>query len=78
MSGATVDQDCVFEIGAVAGEIYHLLQEHGPMSQARVAKEIAMPRDLVMQGIGWLAREDKLRIYSAPRGRMICLRTDEV
>jgi hypothetical protein len=48
------------EIGATAGAIWDYLHAHGPTTQTQVIKELGLPRDLVLKGIGWLAREDKL------------------
>jgi hypothetical protein len=66
--------ECTEEIGKTAGEIWKLLSENGPMSLAKLVKTIAEPRDLVMQGIGWLAREDKLIFEDEGRSRIISLR----
>jgi hypothetical protein len=35
---------------------------------------IDAPRDQVMQSVGWLAREEKITIEEATRGRIIALR----
>ena len=50
------------EIGAAAGAIWELLRTSGPMPQAKLIKDLGLPRDLALKGIGWLAREDKLSI----------------
>jgi hypothetical protein len=41
------------------------------MSNAKLAKEIDAPRDVVMQAVGWLAREGKVMIIEGSRGRSI-------
>ncbi len=61
-------------IGEVAGQIWHTLDERGPISLTKLVKTIDAPRDLVMQGLGWLAREDKLEIEETKRGKTISLR----
>jgi len=43
------------------------------MSLAKLCKEVDAPRDVVMQAIGWLAREDKVEIEETGRGRFVCL-----
>jgi hypothetical protein len=65
---------CVQQIGETAGEVWHVLAEVGaPVSLAQLAKRIDQPRDTVMQAIGWLAREDKVRIEENGRTRYISL-----
>jgi len=60
-------------IGTVAGMIWRYLDGNGPVTLSKLAKEIDAPRDLVMQGIGWLAREGKIQLEETPRARMISL-----
>jgi len=60
-------------IGTVAGCIWEDLAQHGPMTLSRLAKEIAVPRDLVMQGVGWLAREGKVIYRKGSRSKLIDL-----
>ncbi len=48
------------EIGEAAGKIWKVLEEKGPMSKAKIAKQTKLPANLVNQGLGWLAREGKL------------------
>jgi hypothetical protein len=71
-------QDCVAQIGDMAGAVWHVLDEHGPQSLAKLVKLIDAPRDSVMQALGWLAREDKLCIEDTSRGRIVSLRREEV
>ena len=72
---ATVDSDnCVEQIGEVAGVVWTILDEDGPSSFAKLAREIDAPRDIVMQAVGWLAREDKVTIEEGSRGRIVSLR----
>jgi hypothetical protein len=53
---------CISQIGETAGAIWKSLAEQGPLSMSRIIKEVDAPRDVVMQAIGWLAREDKIEI----------------
>ncbi|MBN2579759.1 MAG: winged helix-turn-helix domain-containing protein [Pirellulales bacterium] len=62
------------EIGKTAGKVWQLLSKKGPMSLAKLVKAIDEPRDGVMQAIGWLAREDKLKIEEEGRTRNIALK----
>jgi hypothetical protein len=65
---------CLGQIGETAGQIWHLLDESGPMSLTKLVKTVDAPRDTVMQAIGWLAREDKVDIDETSRGRVVSLR----
>jgi hypothetical protein len=62
------------EIGKTAGAVWQQLSKHGGMSYAKLVKAIGEPRDNVMQAIGWLAREDKMKIESDRRTRIIALK----
>lgn len=64
----------VDRIGAVAGVVWHALNRNGPTSPAQLTKQIAAPRDVVMQAIGWLAREGKLEIEEKGRRKTVALR----
>ena len=62
------------QIGDTAGRIWHLLNEIGPSPVTKLVKEIDAPRDLVMQAVGWLAREGKISIDEESRSKVISLR----
>lgn len=64
----------VDQIGKTAGDVWHTLGESGPVSSAKLVKLVGAPRDLVMQAVGWLAREEKIVIEEGGRGRTIALR----
>ncbi len=61
------------QIGEVAGAIWRLLDSDGPVSLAQLVKKLGEPRDVVMQGLGWLAREGKVQIEDVGRKRMVSL-----
>jgi hypothetical protein len=63
----------VEQIGATAGQVWQTLDTDGPMSLAKLTRTIDAPRDMVMQAIGWLAREDKVSIEEGTRGRVVSL-----
>ena len=65
---------CVDQIGETAGLVWNCLRDSGPISLAKLTKEVDAPRDVVMQAIGWLAREDKVTIEERNRTRVISLR----
>lgn len=67
--------DLVQQIGETAGAVWRVLSENGALSQAKLIERVGGNRDLVLQAIGWLAREDKLDISETKRGRTIALRS---
>ena len=68
-SAGTVNS--IEHIGKVAGMIWHHLESGGAIPVNRLVKEIDAPRDAVMQGMGWLAREGKIRFAERQRSRWI-------
>jgi hypothetical protein len=47
----------ITEIGIVAGDIWHFLDQHGEVALSDLIKGIDKPRDNVLMSLGWLARE---------------------
>lgn len=60
-------------IGRTAGAIWHLLDSEGPVGLTQLVKRIDEPRDTVMQGLGWLAREGKVQVEEVGRKRVVSL-----
>jgi hypothetical protein len=69
------ENDPLLQIGETAGMVWRQLTENGPMSAAKLVKAVGEPRDLVMQALGWLAREDKLSVQDEGRTRTISLKS---
>ena len=67
------NEDQVKNIGRMAGRIWYELDINGNMSVSALVKRIDCPRDYIMEGIGWLAREGKIAIYEVGRVRLVCL-----
>ncbi len=65
---------CIMEIGETAGLIWTAIEKSGPISLAKLVKKSGKPRDLVMQALGWLAREEKIDIKEERRSRIVSLR----
>jgi hypothetical protein len=63
-------------IGETAGVVWHALKDHGPLSLAKLVEHSGRNRDLVMQAIGWLAREDKIGVAETKRGKVVSLKDD--
>ncbi len=60
-------------IGETAGAIWRFLDSEGPASLSQLVKKVGEPRDTVMQGVGWLAREGKVQMNEEGRKRTISL-----
>ena len=58
----------IMEIGIVAGEIWHYLDEHQSATMDQLAKAIKRPRDLVLMSLGWLAREGHVTLGTPESG----------
>lgn len=69
MTASSIDQ-----IGETAGHVWQALNAQGPLTTAKLVKQIDAPRDTVMQSIGWLAREGKITIEERGRSRIVALR----
>ncbi|MDX1948118.1 MAG: winged helix-turn-helix domain-containing protein [Pirellulaceae bacterium] len=63
----------IAQIGETAGAVWRSLDEHGPMSLAKLVERVGGNRDLIMQAVGWLAREGKVEIAETKRGRIVSL-----
>ena len=61
-------------IGETAGKVWQFLNQHGPTSSSKLVKELELSRDLVMQGVGWLAREEKIEFRAGKRSKQIALK----
>lgn len=64
----TVRLDAAHEIGQAAGAVWQFLNERGPTPLSKLVQELEQPKDVLLQGIGWLAREGKIE-YSAGKGK---------
>ncbi len=56
-------------IGETAGKIWHFLDKVGEANLNQLKKGVPADPNLILQAIGWLAREDKLVIEK--KGRFI-------
>ncbi len=55
------------KIGDAAGTIWQYLDEHGETMLIRLTQGTKLPERIVLMGIGWLAREGKLRLVREGR-----------
>jgi len=64
----------ITEIGIVAGEIWHLLDEHGQVTLERLISGIEKPNELTLMSLGWLAREGHVLVDRKDFGYVVSLR----
>ncbi len=66
----------ITEIGIVAGEIWHFLDQHGEVSLVELVRGIDKPRDNVLMSLGWLAREGHVLLQHVGNDYKLSLRKD--
>lgn len=64
----------ITEIGIVAGDIWHFLDQHGEVTLSVLVKGIDKQRDNVLMSLGWLAREGHVIVNRVSSDYKICLR----
>jgi hypothetical protein len=64
----------ITEIGIVAGEIWHYLDQHGEVSLVDLVRGIDKTRDNVLMSLGWLAREGHVLLIQTDKDYRISLR----
>ncbi len=64
----------ITEIGIVAGDIWHYLDQYGEAALSALVKAIDKPRDNVLMSLGWLAREGHVIVQQVPGDYVINLR----
>ena len=64
----------IIEIGIVAGEIWHYLDERGEVKFSEVVKSIDRPRELALMSLGWLGREGHVIVRQDGKDLRVCLR----
>ena len=74
---AIATENMIDQIGDTAGKIWHCLSSNGTMSISKLVKTMDEPRDRIMQGIGWLARENKIQIVERKRIKTVSLVPEE-
>jgi hypothetical protein len=66
----------ITEIGIVAGDIWHYLDQHGEVTLGVLVKGIDKPRDNVLMSLGWLAREGHVVLVQIENDYRVSLRKD--
>jgi hypothetical protein len=64
----------IIEIGIVAGDIWHFLDQHGEVSLSGLIRGIDKPRDNVLMSLGWLAREGHVVLQQVEGDYRVSLR----
>ena len=64
----------ITEIGIVAGDIWHYLDQHGEVVLSGLVGGIDKPRDLVLMSLGWLAREGHVILQQVEADYKVTLR----
>ena len=67
----------ITEIGIVAGEIWHFLDQNGEVNFSGIVKGIERPRDLVLMSLGWLAREGHVILQQIDNDYRVSLRKND-
>lgn len=67
----------ITEIGIVAGEIWHFLDQQGQTTLSALVKGIERPQDLTLMSLGWLAREGHVILEQAEGEYRISLRKNK-
>ncbi len=64
----------IIDIGIVAGEIWHYLDEHGEAMFSNVVKGIGRPKELALMSLGWLGREGHVILHPESNDMRVSLR----
>ncbi len=64
----------ITEIGIVAGDIWHYLDQYGEVMFSQLVKGIDKPRDNVLMSLGWLAREGHVILHQTGSDYKVSLR----
>ena len=66
----------ITEIGIVAGDIWHFLDQHGEVTLTGLIRGIDKSRDNVLMSLGWLAREGHVLLRQTGADYRVSLRKD--
>jgi len=66
----------ITEIGIVAGDIWHFLDQRREVTLTELVKGIDKSRDNVLMSLGWLAREGHVLLQQTGNDYRISLRKD--
>jgi hypothetical protein len=72
--GVNASESLVTRIGETAGVVWCYLDKKGTVPLTKLIEDLDESRDLLMQAVGWLAREDKIHLAEASRRKTIALK----
>ncbi len=64
----------ITELGIVAGEIWHFLDEHGETTLSNLVTGLDKKRDIILMSLGWLAREGHVIVTEEGQDYRVALR----
>ncbi len=64
----------ITDIGFAAGSIWKKLKEEGGMVITRLMRKSGLPINMFYMGLGWLAREDKIKFRREGRTIYVSLK----
>ncbi len=64
----------ITEIGIIAGEIWHYLEQNPEVKVSDLNNAIDKPRDSILMSLGWLAREGHIKLDMQEEDFKIVLR----
>jgi hypothetical protein len=67
-------EEMITEIGIVAGDIWHFLDQHGEVLLSELVNGIEKPQDIVLMSLGWLAREGHVILQQTDGDYRVSLR----
>lgn len=67
----------ITEIGIVAGEIWQYLEKYNETNLSKLIESTGRDRDLIIMGLGWLAREGHIILTRKDDDYKIVLRKKE-
>ncbi|MCM8803851.1 MAG: winged helix-turn-helix domain-containing protein [Candidatus Omnitrophica bacterium] len=67
----------ITEIGIVAGEIWQYLEKYNETNLSKLIESTGRDRDLLIMGLGWLAREGHIILSKKDNDYKIVLRKRE-
>ncbi len=66
----------IIEIGIVAGEIWHYLDQKGEVTLSDLTRDLDRTPENILMSLGWLAREGHVILVKKDNGYRISLRKD--
>jgi hypothetical protein len=65
------------EIGKTAGEMWKFLGKNGKTALSGIGKKMGLTPEMTTLSVGWLAREDKIKINKEGKGTVVALTDTE-